>query len=208
MRGSLVAELAELKGLQSRQSEYVKAFITRTHEEWIPKFKERAIKVPRRLVFIGTTNEREFLGDEEERRWLPVDVGMCKVDQITRDRDQLWAEAREAFKADGIAFADAERLARDRHHEYRVADPWTDDIYRWLNTEEGFGLAPKDRDFLTARDVMREALRMDAHKIDKRSEQRVGIALRELGWTRELRRVGPERKPSKVWVLSPSKGGT
>ncbi|MCV5824559.1 virulence-associated E family protein, partial [Escherichia coli] len=75
MRGRLVAEIGELRGLNTKELESIKAFVTRTHENWIPKYREFATQFPRRLVFVGTTNEDEFLADKTgNRRWLPVEV--------------------------------------------------------------------------------------------------------------------------------------
>lgn len=71
MRGRLVAEIGELRGLNTKELESIKAFVTRTHENWIPKYREFATQFPRRLVFIGTTNEDEFLADKTGNRALP-----------------------------------------------------------------------------------------------------------------------------------------
>src|SRR5690606_14634369 len=68
MRGRLVAEIGELRGLHTREQEAIKAFVSRTHENWIPKYREFAVQFPRRLVFIGTTNKDEFLADETGNR--------------------------------------------------------------------------------------------------------------------------------------------
>lgn len=199
MRGVLVAELAELKGLRNRESEYVKAFISRTHEEWIPKFREFASKFARRLIFIGTTNEYQFLNDHTgNRRFLPVVTKMADIEGIRRNRDQLWAEAREEFNVTGIAFEAAERLAKDVHAQHMIHEPWTDDIRKWLDTEEDFGSTPRDREMLTTAEVMREALRLDINKKDRWAEMRVGKALNELGYSRVKRRL--EGKPSWVYV--------
>lgn len=85
MRGCLVAEISELRGLNTKELESIKAFVTRTHEKWIPKFKEFATQFPRRSLSIGTTNEDEFLGDKTgNRRWLPVEVGKMDVEGIKR----------------------------------------------------------------------------------------------------------------------------
>ena len=130
MRGKLVAELGELKGLHNRDIEAVKAFITRRFENWIPKFREFSTTFPRRLVFIGTTNRKEFLADDTgNRRWLPlechgVDVGVgtpkADVAYLEQHRLQLWAEARELWTADGVQYRVAEDLAEHRSEERRV----------------------------------------------------------------------------------------
>jgi len=79
MRGRLIAEIAELRGLHTRELDSIKAFIARTHETWVPKYREFAVQFPRRLVFIGTTNQDEFLADETgNRRWLPVPGAGCR----------------------------------------------------------------------------------------------------------------------------------
>jgi predicted P-loop ATPase len=199
MRGVLVAELAELKGLRNREAEYVKAFISRTHEEWVPKFREFATKFPRRLIFIGTTNEFQFLNDDTgNRRFLPVVTKVVDIEGIKNNRDQLWAEARDLFLATGIAYQEAERLAKFVHAQHMLHEPWTDDIRKWLDTEEDFGITPRQREMLMTGEVMREALRLDVTKKDRWAEMRVGKALVELGYQRVKRRI--EGKPSWVYV--------
>ncbi|EPR7694392.1 VapE domain-containing protein, partial [Enterobacter hormaechei] len=126
MRGRLVAEIGELRGLNTKELESIKAFVTRTHENWIPKYREFATQFPRRLVFVGTTNEDEFLADKTgNRRWLPVEVSKVDVKAIKTDLLLLWAESRETFKRlGGIQFRDAERLGASVHEQYTIKDAW------------------------------------------------------------------------------------
>lgn len=81
-------------------------------------------------MFIGTTNEDEFLADKTgNRRWLPVRVTEVNVDAIHTDRLQLWAEAREIFKRlGGVQFRDAERLATTVHEQYTIKDAWLETV--------------------------------------------------------------------------------
>jgi len=168
MRGVLVAELPELRGLKTRDLESIKAFITRRHEDWTPKFKEFNTKFPRRLLFIGTTNEVEFLDDTTgNRRWLPLRVGKIDTTGIEDDRRQLWAEARELFKQNGVMYHEAETLATDVHEDHRVHDEWEPAILEWLESpwvdtqSGGFDALDdvqptrcnKEREWLTARTV-------------------------------------------------------
>jgi len=112
MRGKLIAEIPELKGLRTRDAEAIKAFVTRRVEEWVPKYREFATRYPRRLIFIGTTNEHTFLDDiTGNRRWLPVRVGKVDRPAIERDRDQLWAEGIMRWSLAGVEWQAAEQLA-------------------------------------------------------------------------------------------------
>lgn len=200
MRGRLVAEIGELRGLHTREQEAIKAFITKTHENWIPKYREFAVRFPRRLVFIGTTNKDEFLADETgNRRWLPVRVNQVDVAGIRQDRLQLWAEAREMFTRAGIQFRQAETLAADVHEEHMIHDSWQDTVSAWLDEPDVLtGDKPRERKFLRVRDVLVEALRFDERNITRREEMRMGAIFSALGYSRKKVRDGGR----SVWAFT------
>lgn len=188
LRGKLVGELGELRGLMTKEAEAIKAWITRTHEEWIPKYMEFATKFPRRLVFIGTTNSDEFLADETgERRWLPVNVGTVDADAIERDRDQLWAEGLAMFKRDGLHWRDAMDLAVDHHEEFKVNDAWAVPVRTWLlqddmDSNEG---VPRGATRFKIESVMAGALGLQPREQGLREQKRVASILRTLGFIKK-----------------------
>jgi len=188
MRGALVAEVPELKGLRTKDLESIKAFTARRFEKWVPKFREFTTMFPRRLLFLGTTNEDHFLSDSTGlRRWLPFDVvTFCDVEGITRDRRQFWAEAREIYNAVGLMYEDAERLAPAEHDKFTIRDSITDVIQDWLcGTEELEGgelSTPADRPYLRSIDIAREALGMDPRNMKRGEEMRIGDAMKALGY--------------------------
>ncbi|MER1940492.1 virulence-associated E family protein [Castellaniella sp. FW104-16D08] len=200
MRGHLLAEIGELRGLGTRDLESIKAFVTRTHEHWVPKFFEFTTTFPRRVVFIGTTNQDEFLADETgNRRWLPVRVSAVDAAGIARDCLQLWAEARELFLVGGVAFQDAERLAEQVHGEHMKADPWVEIITKWLDTPDDFesGATPRAREFLRLDDVMVGALRVEPREF-ARFNQQVAKSMKLLGFVKK--QVGPKSARGSGWV--------
>lgn len=204
MRGRLVIELGELRGLHTKDAESIKAFISRTHEEWRVLYKEFNTTFARRFLFVGTTNQNEFLGDETgERRWLPARVGRCDVAAVQRDVLQLWAEGRDTFLKSGIDWAEAEALARGVHHEHKISDPWLPAVESWLSTPDEVGEdgIPAAREFLHIADVLQGAIRLAVDRIGRREELRIGKILRELGYVKVVKRVGG--KQVKVWVREP-----
>lgn len=205
MRGCLVGELAELRGISARDAEGVLAWVTRRHEKWTPKFKEYAISLARRLVFYGTTNDPEFLQSHMgQRRWLPVLIlGLIDTDAIIRDRLQLWAEAREVFLDEGIAFERVEKLAKAERRAFEYVDPWFDKVMAGLDQPIGEDdddnvLTLRNCGTLTAERVLRDILGFDDGRILKRDQQRVSAVLKACGMVRVLRRL--RGKPTRVWI--------
>lgn len=197
MRGKIIVEIAELRGLQSKEQEAIRDFITRRREEWVPKFREFTTAFPRRNVFVAAGNNVEFLADNTgNRRWLPVDCGKVNVDALAQDRLQLWAEAVALYKTNGLLWAAAQHAANSKHSRYRCGDTWEDAIRNWLdtvadlNSGETFG----DSLLLQTSDVARMALSMEIRNLKRGDEMRIASIMRYLGYDRT------ERGGMRVWV--------
>lgn len=101
LRGSWIIELGELASLKRQEVDSIKAFVAKQEDTYRAAYARRAATYPRQCVFIGSTNEAEFLKDRTgERRWWPVNVEH-KLDRqrLTEAVDQLWAEAVVRWKA-------------------------------------------------------------------------------------------------------------
>ena len=93
-------EMAELAGIRSAIDEKIKAYISNRTDVYREPYARASVGVPRQQVFIGTTNADSYLNDPTgNRRFWPVKVGTIDLDALTRDRDQLWAEAVARFDA-------------------------------------------------------------------------------------------------------------
>lgn len=121
LAGRLIVELSEMSATRRSQQEVVKSFLSQTADVFRPPYARRTIQVPRQCVFIGTTNEAEYLRDRTgNRRFWPVRCMSIDLKQLERDRDQLYAEAFHAFQAgevwhltgDEVALAQDEQAAR------------------------------------------------------------------------------------------------
>lgn len=200
IRGKLVGELDELRGLRSRDAEGIKSWVTRRKEEWTPKFKEFNTEYARRMILLGSTNRDDFLDDETgERRWLPTTTGIHRaidVDGIVEMRDQLWAEGAARYLIDGVDWQDAERLARGEHGAFKARDEWEGPIAAWLDEVNVVGLAERQvalRDGgLSASEIARFALGIAPAQQDQRTKMRVGKAMTALGYVSH--QVGTSRQ--------------
>ena len=205
MRGKIIAELGELKGMGAKQVEHIKSFLSRRFEEWVPKFKEFSTRYPRRCMAFGTTNEDEPLPEDDtgHRRWLPfrVDEGhKCSVEDLIAVREQLWAEAVKLFGEHGVMWQDAERLAPAIHKEFEKEDSWVSRIEQWIFNAEMGDIAPIDAEGgLRLIDVLEHALNLRMKEINVGIERRVGKCLKQIGLKKTV------RNGKKIWIRGSAK---
>jgi len=99
MRGRWLIEIGELASLNRAEANDLKAFITRTHDVARKAYGRRSQTYPRQCVFVGTTNDDEYLKDSTGgRRFWPVTCTSFNIPQLQKDREQLWAEALACYQ--------------------------------------------------------------------------------------------------------------
>lgn len=198
LRGKLVAELEELRGLNSKSIEAIKAWVTRSTERWIPKYAEFETAFCRRSLLLGTTNEGEFLADPTgERRWLAGRCGVMDIEWIKQWRDQLWAEGAVRFAAGGVDWEEAQTLGVAESEHYKITDVWTDAVRRWLEEPQISGSTPAEG-AVRISDALSGAVGVPVAQHDRGREMRMGKVLRGLGW--ERRRLGVQADGSRPWA--------
>lgn len=134
IRGVWIGEVAELMAMtRVKEAEAVKAYITSQEDSYRPPYQKNIVTVPRRCLFIGTTNNPQFLSDKTgNRRFYPVRVGstayrMYANEGIIREYiAQAWAEAVHLYKEDALQpFAKKEVLDKiQAAQELAMEDDW------------------------------------------------------------------------------------
>lgn len=99
LQGKIIVEMAELASFRKTDNEEIKAFISRTQDEYRTPYGRTIGERPRYFVLTGSTNEREYLPPDESghRRYWPVECGKIDNDALRKDREQLWAEAATLY---------------------------------------------------------------------------------------------------------------
>ena len=95
LEGVWLFEIPELAGMRRADVEKIKAFASRWEDRARPAYGRFRENRPRRCIFVGTTNDEEYLNDPTgNRRFWPVRDRKPSISTALRvDRDQLWAEA-------------------------------------------------------------------------------------------------------------------
>ena len=190
LRGAWLYELAELASTRARDAETVKAFISRPVDHYRPPYGRNVVEAKRQSVFVGTTNEPSFLNDPTgARRFWPATVGgMIRIVELEADRDQLWAEAVEAYKSGErwwLELNEARDLV-DAQARYQHEDPWLDVVAAWLKINAASG-------GVSVGEILTQAIRKEKALQHKADEMRVGGILTALGWVKHRERHGGRR---------------
>jgi len=135
--GQWIIEMGELSALKRSGTERLKAFVTARADCFRPPYGRRAIHVPRSCVFAASTNEGTYLNDATgARRFWPVRCGSIDIYALTRDRDQLWAEAYALYQAGAVWWLESDELTQiagaEQSDRYEPG-VWDDAILAWIS---------------------------------------------------------------------------
>lgn len=192
MRGNLIYELAELDGFSRTESSRAKAFFSSRYDTFVPKYVAWAIKVPRQCVFAGTVNHGTYLRDTTgNRRYWPVKIERAEIDELARNRDQLWAEALHEFNEGRrwwVEESERELFALEQELRY-VGDAYEDLIREWALGKDAFTMAQ----------VLADCLHLEKSKWTRAEQTRVGEVVATLGHVKVD--LGSKAKPRYVYKL-------
>ena len=134
IRGVWIGEVAELMAMtRVKEAEAVKAYITSQEDSYRPPYGKHVQTIPRRCMFVGTTNNPQFLTDKTgNRRFYPVKVQsfaykLYDNEELIKDYiRQAWAEAVHLYKEGKLQpFAKKEVLEQIRAaQEAAMEDDW------------------------------------------------------------------------------------
>ena len=102
MQGSWIMELGELSAMSKADVNDLKAFVSRQTDKVRLAYAKRAAEFPRQCIFIGSTNDSEYLRDTTGgRRWWPIQClveGMIDNKRLAREIGLIWAEAVAVYQ--------------------------------------------------------------------------------------------------------------
>jgi predicted P-loop ATPase len=190
LRGKWLIEVAEMHAMNRVETTHLKAFITRTVEQFRPSYGRREVQEPRQCVFVGTTNRDAYLRDETGgRRFWPVKTDNIDVAALALDRDQLFAEAVQLY-CTGAHWWPDKNFERDHIMPEQAAryeaDSWEENIATYVGGQAK----------VTVGQVAENALELKTAHIGTAEQRRIAAALEQLGW----RRLPKDRTGKRWWT--------
>lgn len=204
IEGVWIYEIGELQGISRAETTKVKAFASRSVDRGRPAYARFREDRPRQTIFIGTTNDSQYLRDPTgNRRFWPVSTGTIDLDALRRDRDQLWAEAAYV-EAQGQSITLPEELwgTAAVEQEARLEDdPWQE----ILSSACGDLIAGFER--ITSSELLEDTLGVPPERQQQFHLKRLGSIMRKIGWDgpKSLKLAdgkvarGYERRPSSSY---------
>lgn len=208
--GVWIGEVAELLALtKAKEQEDVKSYITTQIDRYRKPWDTQIEEYPRRCIFIGTTNQYQFLKDKTgNRRFYPVEVNCTGYDLYDHEQEcrdyilQCWAEARVKYKNGQMP----NYANRELWGEYQKAqENATEDDWR-VGAIEKYLSSLDVGSFVCIRQLKREALVLGDDKpqdpTPKESQELLSIMGQMPGWEKagrvRLADYGRQRAWQKV----------
>ena len=209
--GKWIIEIAELAGVRrAADIEALKAALTRTTDTIRRPYAERPEELPRRFVFVASTNRSEYLADSSGallRRFWPVKTLATETCPINREAlasvaGQLWGEAVRLFEAgarwhlddsDGLAFTQWTAGRELRREEGAFHDELVALLSEWVLDHFAQGQSSGRR----ITDIARAVGDMRTVEGDLAARNRLADSLRALGM-QSIKKGGV-----KKWYFTP-----
>lgn len=221
IQGSWGVEWAEMETLRrAADATATKAFLSSATDRYRPPYARYTIEAPRQCVFLGTTNNIEFLSDMTgNRRFWPIEVGgtsasdggqglPLNLERLGMVRDLLWGEAVKLYQA-GVEWwlpKDLEAELERKNEIHRMRDPWEEQIVTWSNRklailwDLNLSLPSEDKRLgFTTAEVLNECLGKSIGSWNRADENRVASILRLLNFL-PRRKHGQSREWSRPQI--------
>ncbi len=192
MRGKMIVEIGELDSFRGAENTRIKQIVSCRTDRYRPPYGKVAKDWPRQCIFVGTTNEEQYLGDNTGgRRFWPIRCSKISKDRIGGERDQMFAEAFHEFNA-GSTWWDMPGETSDQQEQRRHADEWETPVREYLER----GIFPNLE--IRMADIAQEALHISIDKLDKRTQWRIAGIMRALGYKRDSDKLNGIN--TRAWV--------
>jgi putative DNA primase/helicase len=127
LRSLWVAELAEMDSMRGREASTIKRVLSSPSDRFVEKYERNARRYRRTAVCVATTNEADYWQDPTgSRRLVPIECTNIRLDLITENRLQWFAEALHRFNAHETWWEFPAAEFRAAGESRQVGDPWED----------------------------------------------------------------------------------
>ena len=152
VQGVWLMEIGELASMKKAEVESIKLYLSKQSDRFRPAYGRRIQEFPRQCIFIGTTNEEQFLRDKTgNRRFWVVDTPHTPSRDMWTELTpalvgKIWAEAVAVYKKGEQLFLppELEEAARIIQETYEEENPKVGIVAQYLERKLPEDWASKD----------------------------------------------------------------
>lgn len=194
LQGKLLVEIGEMDAFRGADVTRIKQVISNDNDYFRGPYERRASDHPRQCVFVGTTNDDAYLHDHTGgRRFWPIECKTVDVEGLEQDRAQLFAEAVQRYDEGHPWWLMPWQDTIIEQERRRQLDEWEVLIRTYVEYENS-QMGPVARlhplKQITVGQVLRDVVKLPEGQWGVREQQRVGRALKAMGWQRTQRGDG------------------
>lgn len=207
MQSKWLIELGELSSMGKADVEQLKAFITQTTDRIRAPYGKRVEEFPRQCVFIGSTNQDEYLKDltGNRRFWAVKTTGHLNYTELPDVREQLFAEALAYYRLGEPLYLDNE--ASNQQASAEQAKRMQGD--EWLSTVRDIvGGETFPKTCFEIKDVAKRMDQVGAHKMAPHDVHRITRCLKMLGFEKFQESTGDRRRMWRIVEYGEPRGTT
>jgi len=201
MKGKIIAEVAELDIFDRQGVKTLRRVLTCQVDRLRVSYGRESEDFDRACIFVGTTNETEYLEDDKgNRRFLPITATKVDINYIRDNREQLFAEALEYYRENVSHWWSMPKDLKAEHEKrmvQTVADEYQNSIERWLKDS----YHSKE---IQISDIWVKCFEQDLAKLTRKNRDDVANALRAIGWINKVVWDKQSNKSTKRWVRADS----
>ena len=208
LQGFYLCEIAELSAFNKSDANKIKKNMTVTSDSIRGMHKDFPVRWPRKCIFMGTTNDQNYLKDPTgARRFLPIKCDRKKdldTEYVAKWRDQFFAEAKARFDSNETSWwevpgASSEQKKRSELNE----DIAVDTIREWVSKRgpESYKELP-----LTNVNIFRHCLdnpdpdrQTPVSRLPFHVNKKIRAAMLHLGFDHDMKQVKRAGSVFKVW---------
>lgn len=197
---NFIINLDELSTLSRFELNNLKSMFSKDRVKVRHPFARKSQTDPRRASFIGSTNEDTFLTDSTGSvRWLCFEIVSINWDYKNLDVNKVWGQAHTLYKS-GFKFqltAEEIKANESRNEQYQQISM----EYEYVQAYLAPGTPSDHNDFLTTTQIRDYILIKTERKAEIKNTDKLGRALKNLGFTRVIKRTGESNSPTRGYYL-------
>ena len=182
IQGAWLVEIPDMTGFSRREHTAILATITIRVDEYRKSYGRVVESHPRVAIFAATSERDNYLDDVRgRRRYWPLRCTDINVEVLQTQRDQLFAEALEAFRNNEPHWIIPDDLANAEQMQRAEPDIWTEAILAKADDMWLEGRYDRRRANITAYRLL-DAIGLHVDRQTQKDRNRVSAIMEQNGW--------------------------